>query len=86
MCIRDSLYIDELSTGGGTWLEGQSQNAIIPAEDLTLVPRKGTACLLYTSAGAGTGKEPQQQREHFLKQDKMRRLRRLVRLQGLAFQ
>ena len=37
------LYIDELSTGGGTWLEGQSQNAIIPAEDLTLVPRKGTA-------------------------------------------
>lgn len=37
------LYIDELSTGGGTWQEGQSQNAIIPAEDLTLVPRKGTA-------------------------------------------
>lgn len=37
------LYIDELSTGGETWLEGQSQNAIIPAEDLTLVPRKGTA-------------------------------------------
>ena len=37
------LYIDELSIGGGTWQEGQSQNAIIPAEDLTLVPRKGTA-------------------------------------------
>ena len=37
------LYIDELSTGGETWQEGQSQNAIIPAEDLTLVPRKGTA-------------------------------------------
>lgn len=37
------LYIDELSIGGGIWQEGQSQNAIIPAEDLTLVPRKGTA-------------------------------------------
>lgn len=36
------LYIDELSVGGGTWQEGQSQNAIIPAEDMTLIPRKGT--------------------------------------------
>ena len=44
------LYIDELSTGGGTWLEGQSQNAIIPAEDLTLVPRKGTAPSEYQVA------------------------------------
>lgn len=44
------LYIDELSTGGGTWLEGQSQNAIIPAKDLTLVPRKGTAPSEYQVA------------------------------------
>lgn len=44
------LYIDELSTGGGTWQEGQSQNAIIPAEDLTLVPRKGTAPSEYQVA------------------------------------
>lgn len=44
------LYIDELSTGGETWLEGQSQNAIIPAEDLTLVPRKGTAPSEYQVA------------------------------------
>lgn len=44
------LYIDELSTGGGTWQEGQSQNAIIPAKDLTLVPRKGTAPSEYQVA------------------------------------
>lgn len=44
------LYIDELSIGGETWLEGQSQNAIIPAEDLTLVPRKGTAPSEYQVA------------------------------------
>ena len=44
------LYIDELSTGGGTWQEGQSQNAIIPAEDLTLVPRKGTTPSEYQVA------------------------------------
>lgn len=44
------LYIDELSTGGGTWQEGQSQNAIIPAEDMTLVPRKGTAPSEYQVA------------------------------------
>ena len=44
------LYIDELSTGGGTWQEGQSQNAIIPAEDLTLVPRRGTAPSEYQVA------------------------------------
>lgn len=44
------LYIDELSIGGGTWQEGQSQNAIIPAEDLTLVPRKGTAPSEYQVA------------------------------------
>ena len=44
------LYIDELSTGGGTWQDGQSQNAIIPAEDMTLVPRKGTAPSEYQVA------------------------------------
>lgn len=49
------LYIDELSTGGGTWQEGQSQNAIIPAEDLTLVPRKGTAPSEYQVAWSFPG-------------------------------
>ena len=44
------LYIDELSTGGGTWQEGQSQNAIIPAENMTLVPRRGTGPSEYQVA------------------------------------
>lgn len=44
------LYVDELGTGGGTWQEGQSQNAIIPAEDMTLIPRKGTGPSEYQVA------------------------------------
>lgn len=44
------LYVDELSVGGGTWQEGQSQNAIIPAEDMTLIPRKGTGPSEYQLA------------------------------------
>lgn len=36
------LYVDELSNGGATWSDGQSQNALVPSDDLSLVPRRGT--------------------------------------------
>ena len=36
------VYVDELSKNGATWDEGQSQNALVPSDDLSLVPRRGS--------------------------------------------
>lgn len=41
------LYIDEVGSLDATWKDGQSQNALIPEEGYTMVPRKGTAPAEY---------------------------------------
>ncbi|MGN1346839.1 MAG: sugar-binding protein [Eubacteriales bacterium] len=44
------LYVDEESNYCATWVDGQCQLALIPSEDLTLVPRNGTAPADYDMA------------------------------------
>lgn len=44
------LYVDEESSYCATWVDGQNQLALIPAEGLTLVPRNGTAPADYEMA------------------------------------
>ncbi len=44
------LYVDEESSYCATWIYGQNQLALIPAEGLTLVPRNGTAPADYEMA------------------------------------
>ena len=44
------LYVDEESSYCATWVDGQNQLALIPAEDLSLIPRNGTAPADYDMA------------------------------------
>ena len=37
------LYIDEMSLAAGTWQDGQYQLALIPEEDMSMLPRNGSA-------------------------------------------
>ncbi len=41
------LYIDELENLCATWVDGQNQIALVPEEELSMVPRKGTAPASY---------------------------------------
>lgn len=44
------LYIDELESCTATWVDGQSQIALVPEDDWSMVPRKGTAPASYEMA------------------------------------